>query len=530
MRSRFSHPLALSLSIAMLAFSLTPALAQDEPEPVGRAIGNAGTALGTLRLLPNSVPSDSILPDSAADLPEKSAYEAVFGLATAEADSEALLSYERAIARAAPFGGPSEPGTPAAAGTLLQTALPDHDKPATGAFEQPASPLDDLVRATGMRGTVHARWSPSEGPCVGTIAEAETESSGLAFGNAVPTVPDVPVRELPLPHAKGFTPPGGLGTLGGLLAGPEPEADGDGSLVSVPQRLSATSTVRLVDLEDGTGKAVQSTSTLRGATINLLQGAPLGMTVTVVRQPSLQATSTGTEASSTLTYTEPVLEVNRGSTRLFMLEAEQPSRDIPIGFPTKGFEELPDSSEFKPGPIVGGFGEKSEGGTARLSKEQQSTVTDLFVLRLSIAGLDKKALDMTAPYRGHQLSASARMLDVQLLPTEALADALGEEGEDIPSSLAQISIGEQVVRAYAPAGGVTCGATATPSDEAVAPAVPPRLAVDGTAYESVPMFWTGAAALLIGVVLVSAFPSRRRAGVPPRKPSPAPRSDQPPAE
>ncbi|MGH3950789.1 MAG: hypothetical protein ACRDSE_17005, partial [Pseudonocardiaceae bacterium] len=60
--------------------------------------------------------------------------------------------------------------------------------------------------------------------------------------------------------------------------------------------------------------------------------------------------------------------------------------------------------------------------------------------------------------------------------------------------------------------------------------VPPRLAVDGTAYESVPMFWTGAAALLIGVVLVSAFPSRRRAGVPPRKPSPAPRSDQPPAE
>jgi hypothetical protein len=123
------------------------------------------------------------------------------------------------------------------------------------------------------------------------------------------------------------------------------------------------------------------------------------------------------------------------------------------------------------------------------------------VLRLTIAGLQQKAQDMTEPFKGHQLAATARMLDLQVLPTQAL----GLPG--LPSSLAEVSLGEQVARAAAPEGGVVCGTAGGPP--APAPqASPPKLAYT-SAYQAIPLFWTGATMLLIGVIIVAAMPAYR---------------------
>ena len=127
---------------------------------------------------------------------------------------------------------------------------------------------------------------------------------------------------------------------------------------------------------------------------------------------------------------------------------------------------------------------------------------DIGVLRISIAGLQQKAQDMTEPFQGHQLAASARMLDLQVLPTQAL----GLPG--LPSALAQVSLGEQVARAAAPAGGVVCGTAAGPPQAKPPAPEEPNLAYT-SAYQAIPMFWTGTALLLTGVVLVAAVPGRR---------------------
>ena len=159
------------------------------------------------------------------------------------------------------------------------------------------------------------------------------------------------------------------------------------------------------------------------------------------------------------------------------------------------------------------------------------TVLDLGVLRLSIAGLDQKSAAMTTPFKGFQLGASARLFDLQLLPTTKLKSLLpDDQAKNLPSSLAQLSLGEQVARAYAPTDGVVCGTATTPPAGGQAPKGPVKnLAYTGGAYETVPLFWTGTAMLLMGVVMVAAMPGGRRRplAVPveekPFKPSPRPR-------
>ena len=86
-------------------------------------------------------------------------------------------------------------------------------------------------------------------------------------------------------------------------------------------------------------------------------------------------------------------------------------------------------------------------------------------------------------------------------------------------------LGEQIARAYAPAGGVVCGTT-TPAGGSQPQTPTKNLAYTGGAYDAVPMFWTGTALLLVGVILVAATPARRRKPVAPApfKPSPWPRS------
>ena len=475
------------------------------PVPPWHVVGDSGTGLGILRILPNSTPTKAVVPGMADKLPRQSAAELGFGLASAQVNSEAYLSFERSIAQAAPGGVALQGGSPQAPGALSQTASPDNPQPVHNGLTLPATPLDTLVRAGALQGQVHARWSDTAGPCVGTIADATTEIASLSLLNAIPTLPSVPdltgVFDAPKLDANADKAvidglkklAGPLSTLGGVLSGgSQPTANGAGSLVSLPNTLSARSVVRLVDIPGSPNKAVQSTSTMQVAALKLLSGTPFEVTIRVVSQPTLQVTSTGDEKTSTVKYTAPVLAVEQGGRVLGQLDAANPRLDIPVGIPlAPGAPSL---------PIVGDLLANGQKVTQALQR------LDLGVIRLGVAQLDQRGTAMTTPFAGFQLGATARMLDVQVLPTQALGLP------NLPSALAQVALGEQVARAYAPTGGVVCRT----SEQPVPPPTPKpqgrppvELAYTTMAYKTIPMFWAGTAMLLVGVVLVAALPTLR---------------------
>lgn len=535
MRGRSLVATALPLAAMVLAFSAAPALAQPGseppttpvptptnpdsppmsaptgPVPPGHAVGDAGTGLGIVRILPNSAPTKAIVPGAEDKLPKQPAAELGFGLASAQANSEAFLSFERSIAQAAPGGIAIQGSSPQAPGALAQTASPDNEQPIHSGLSLPETPLDTLIKASALQGQVHARWSDTLGPCVGTISDASTEVASLSLLNAIPTLPSTPdltgVFDAPNLDAKADQAiidglkqlTGPLSTLGGVLAGgSSPKADGTGSLLSLPNTLAARSTVRLVDIPGSANKAVQSTSTMQVAALKLLAGTPFEIQLKVVSQPTLQVTSTGDEKTSTVKYTAPVLEVVQGGKSLGKLDMANPTLDVPIGIPLPG---VPGAEQL---PIIGDLLANGQKVADAISKGMQKL--DLGVLRLGVAQLDQRGMAMTDPFQGFQLGATARMLDLQVLPTQALGLP------NLPSALAQVSLGEQIARAYAPAGGVVCRA----SDQPAPPPAPepqgkaPRgLAYTTVAYQTIPMFWTGTAMLLLGVVLVAAIPTLR---------------------
>ncbi len=523
--------LALPASVAFLALSAGPAVAQvpttpvpppanpsapppsapSGPQPLGRAVGDAGTGLAVIRIAPNSTPTGSIIPGAEDKLPKQAAVELGFGLASAQANSEAYLAYEKAVAQSAPGGLAVQGNSPQAPGSLAQTAPPNNTQPRSGGVNPPSTPLDALLKVGVINGRVHAKWSDTLGPCVDTISDASTELASLSALNAIPTLPSVTdlsgVFKAPnLTEAQnnqliaGLKELGGpLSTLGGVLGGSG--SAGAGSLLSLPNTLSARSVVKLVDIPGSKNKAVQSTSTMQVSAIKILAGTPFEITVKVVSQPTLQVTSTGEKATSRVAYTAPVFEVVQGGKSLGKLDAANPKLDIPIGIPLPGADALPGLKDL---PIIGGLLGDGSPLTEALSAGLEKL--DLGVLRLSVAGLTQKGDAATTPFKGYQLGASARMLDLQVLPT----DALGLP--NLPSALAQISLGEQVARAYAPEGGVVCG-TATQNPQSPPPPAPqgkpqPPLAYTNAAYHAVPIFWTGAALLLLGVVIVAALPRR----------------------
>jgi len=518
-------PLAMALPAvaALLALSAAPAAATPSTTPVptpadpnqapfmgplppGHAVADAGTGLSVLRLLPNAVPTETIMPGMSDQLPKQPAAEVGFGLASAQANSEALLSYERAVAQASPGGIAIEGRAPQAPGSLTQTALPDNPEPATGGLNPPSSPLDALVKVGVLNGSAQARWDERTGPCVDPIADANTSLASLSALNAIPSLPSNqdlsgqlgPTPKMPDPKplvdaVHGMSGP--LSQLGGLLSG-KAAADGAGSLLSVPDTMQAHSTVRLVDLPGSPNKAVRSTSTLQVASIRLLAGTPMELRIDVVAPPTLTVTSTGDERTSKIDYTAPVLKVTQGGKELGTLDAAHPKLDVPFGIPLPGADapKLPVVGDLLPtgAPVPNGFQK-----------------IDVGVLRLQTSELNTKTSPMNQPFPGFQLAAVARLLDLQLLPT----DALGLP--NLPSALAQVSLGEQISRAYAPTGGVVCGAAAAaPGGSAPGGYAAPPLAYTNAAYQAVPMLLTGAAMLLTGSVIVAAVPARR-----PRRPT-----------
>ncbi|RCW40188.1 hypothetical protein DFQ14_11268 [Halopolyspora algeriensis] len=478
----------------------------SQPPPVaqpGPVVAEAGTGIGMLRVLPDAVPGDSIIDDPEFDdkLPKQSLLEAGMGIAVAQANSEAYLAQERAIAESAPFGFAVGGNMPQLPGSLTQTALPDHAQPTTSGLRPPSSPASKLFDAGLVEGSVHARWDKRLGPCAQPIADAETSLAGVSAVNALPALPSGPGESASLLSGSGASSEedtaavgalaerlgdmaGPLSRLGGLLEG-RTEAKGEaGSLLSVPGAIRAHSTTRLVDVPSQDGKAVRAVSRFRIGSLRLFAGTKQQLRVDVVSEPTLTATSTGDPKTSTVEYQAPVLRVSQGGETLGTLSATDPKLDVPIGVP------MPGSGVDSDLPLVG--------------HPEMPDVVDIGVLRLSIGDVQKSA-------NGDEVRALARMLDVTLLPGEPLG---------LDTSLAKISFGEQAVRADAPAGGVHCDvpASAAPPAAPATSAAPaavdsrssqvPRLAVTSGAYHTVPLFWTGTALLLAGAVLVAATPRR----------------------
>jgi hypothetical protein len=452
------------------------------------------------------VPTNAILPGAADELPRQAAAEVGIGLSSAQANSESFLDYERAIAQSAPAGVAVGGNAPQLPGALSQTALPDNAAPIHGGLTPPSTPLDSLLRVGLLNGQVHARWSATLGPCVGTISDASTSLASISALNLIPSLPGTTdptslaaaMKSSTLSAAQKQSLVSNLSELAGPLSNLGGLLSGGTSVLSLPNTLSSRSVVRLVDMAGTANKAVQSISTMQVASLTLFGGTPLELDLNVVSQPSLTVTSTGSAATSTIKYTAPVIQVVQGGKVRYTLDATNPTADVPIGIPLN----VPDLPRL---PIVGDL----------LPNGQQLTsaipAVDIGVLRLSVAAIDKTSAALTggrdgAPFTGFQLGATARMLDVQVLPTAALGIP------NLPSALAQVSLGEQVARAYAPAGGVRCGTTSTPVANPAAPVshgTPRALAYTSAAYDTVPLFWIGTALLLAGVVLMASLPRSR---------------------
>lgn len=538
MRHRGIRALAVALTCGVLAVvtgpasaataistaATGPASAAQESADAGHAVGHAGSAAIMLRLLPGSIPQTSILPDLAQLPTEDRPFDAGYGLATTQLNTNATLPYERSIAQATPEGSLFGDVETPTGGFLVQTAAPDNAEPVTEQLRAPDAPADALVNIGDINATVHARWGEDDGPCVDTVSRAHTETDRLAAGNAVPTLPNIDVIDLPLPDdavSPRFRPAGGLGTLAGLLSGTNQRDNGDGALVRAPDGLETTSEISVVDAPKSEGKAVRSTSTVRTETIDLLPGSPLGMTATVRQPTSLAVTATGDEQTSEVDFDVPTITVKRGDTELFTLNARNRTKDIPIGVPKPALYQRT-QAKLASVPIVAGAAQTTKGTRVELSGPARSAVTDLFVLRLSVGGLNQTSADTDTPITGTEYAASARLLDVQLLPTRALADALASKTDveglpyDVPSTLAQYSLGEQTAGALVAPGGVECGTIV--ADAPAGDAVPPGLNIPSTAGTSVPLLWAGSVAVLLGVVLL-AVPFRTSR----RTPSPVPR-------
>ncbi|MDR7301704.1 hypothetical protein [Haloactinomyces albus] len=482
-----------------------PPASQPPPVPQpGPVVAEAGTGIGMLRILPGAVPGDSIIEDPEFNdkLPRQSLLEAGMGIAVAQANSEAYLAQERAIAESSPVGFAVGGNAPLLPGSLAQTALPDHSEPTTSGLQPPSSPARKLLDAGLVEGSVQARWDRRLGPCVQPIADSKTSMAGISAVNVLPSLPSGPEELTSLlsgdgknsgmdtatAHALGAQlgdMQGPLSRLGGLLTGQTEAAGGAGALLSVPGAIRAHSNIRLVDVPGQDGKAVRSTSRFRLGSIRLFAGTQQEIRIDVVSTPTLTATSTGDPETSTVEYQAPVLRVSQGGEKIGALSATNPNIEVPIGVP------MPGSGVDSDTPLVG--------------HPEMPHVLDIGVLRLSIGDVQKSR-------DGDEVRALARLLDVTVLPGESLG---------IPTSLAEISFGEQAVRADAPTGGVHCDVPAptTSSAAAPSPATPdsendrsqtvPVLAVTSGAYHTVPLFWTGSCLLILGAILVSAVPRRR---------------------
>lgn len=493
---------ALPAAAALLAASASPAAAQAPvPTPVA---ADAGAGLFVLRSLPGAT-----FPGQ----PGSGALSGAVGLTQVTADSTKPAN-QLSTATSAPFGlsvGGTNTPNPTA---LSQSALPDNPTPKTGGFPFPDQ-LGPLISGGLLQGSVQARWSATLGPCVDPISTATTSLASLSAVNTIPALaPPAGGTTDPNSARAGLTtvltnPAAGLGSLGATLTGaaagaapsagatPAPSA-GSGSVVTLPATSSATSTVKLVDVAGQAGKGIQAQSTVQLADLTLLSGTPLQSTVKVISQPTLTATSTGDAKTSSITYRSPVLSL-------------QVPGQPPITLDADGATPAPDSFDIPlTVPVVGG----ATAAVQALLKTLLGSVPAQLPTDLNLGVLRIRVGKFTPVQDGASVGGAASLLDIALLPTAALAGALGNALPAGPTSLLQIGVGEQAARASVPPGGVNCTPPSAPAVAAAAitpQAAPARpLAFTTAAYATTPLVWTGTGLLLLGAVLVAALPRSRR--------------------
>lgn len=430
---------AIAAAPVLAVSTATPASAEPSREPV-KAVAN--TTQLSVRALTGLVQGHD-----AVDLN--------FAVAQASADSSATKKSTAAASNfTASVGGNQLPNPT----TVTQSAPPDNATHAETGLDLSRPPLNSIVRAQLLTGSAQARWSDAEGACGGSsLSRSITTAANLAvdkgqLGNLLPSVTN-------------------------LL--------GNGAVLSMPGTVRSTSEITLRSQPNGT-RAVVAESRMQAADVFLFFGTSMQIEAKVISQPTLTAISTGDAATSTATYSAPVLEIIQGGRSLGRLDARNPTMNVPLlsGLPRQ---------------------------------------LNLSAVKLSIGSFAQ------AKNPDSGISAHAALLDVKLLP-------LGG------GAAAQIVAGEQHVGALAPAGGVDCAAlsggsngsdeqntggsdgqagtpgaddgTGTEVDAAAqgrpdAAQLVDELAMTDAAYNPLPYISTGGLLLLFGSVLVAAVPRRR---------------------
>jgi hypothetical protein len=282
---------------------------------------------------------------------------------------------KRSAARAANVDAPVLGGAIDLSGLLVeaeQTAPPNNAAPVTKTFlPVDISPVANVAAGTG---TAHARWGSSDTSCV---------APGTPIATSKSTVADA-----------------------GLL-GPLPLPTGS-ALVSVDNANGGAaysqSNVGLVNVAGQNNKGLKSDVLSQVTGIVLFKGTANELTLNVVAPPTIQATATGTAATSTVTYNQPVIQIIQGGNVTDVLNATDANLDIPI-----------------PGSVPP------------------------ILLRLQLGTLTNVVKTAT------QASGDANLLDITLIQTGLT-----------PSSdltLADVAIAPMSVKAVVPAGGVDCGAS-----------------------------------------------------------------------
>jgi hypothetical protein len=585
-------------AVAVLGLATVPAVAAPaEPakpqageatgEPLGHAIGNAGTLLAAVRALPGMAGLPPLVPG----LPTtgKGLLSLGVGLSSAKTNSEA--SSPKTAAEAALLGLSLLGSTPALPGRVTQTAPPDHTTPTTSGIDIPDNPL---LTGSLLKTSALARWSNKLGPCVGgPIGEGKSSTADLNILPNIPrldavkgitSVPDVTKlldvtsqlkqqkeSDLAGPAAALFNMLGGVPGLPKLPGLPNlpglpgvPGGPGTGTaLVSLPGTVSTQSTVKLVPMKGSKNKAVQSVSKYRVVSLRLFSGTPFELRVDVIADPTLRVTSTGSKATSTVSYSTPILKIYQGGVLKYTLDASNPTAELPLALlpigslpgqlaPAKAANVLNQAPALADALGVGktkgakgtidaadlGYSKELGGNltgnlTGNLVGQKKLTALpvigalpglpnisgfdlNLGLVRLSIAHKEDTGVTKTKPFKGFEIGSTARLLNVEVLPAGGLDQAMLPKLPGVPdlgAPLAQVAVGEQTAKAYAPKGGVVCAPNKpAPPYQPKPPAGQPRppLAYTDAAYQAVPIMWTGAGLVLAGAALLGIRPLRRK--------------------
>lgn len=277
---------------------------------------------------------------------------------------------KRSAARATNLDAPLIGGAVDLSGLLVeakQSSPPNNAEPAVESLTGPIdiSPIAMLEAATA---SAHARWGASDTACI---------PAGVPIATSKSTVLDASLL--------GVDPPFGEALVSVV--------NGNGGAAH------SNSSVGLVNVNGQTNKGVQSTVLDQLTGVVVFKGTDNELTLNVLAPPTISALATGTAATSSVTYNQPIVQIIQGGEVTDVLNATDINTEISI----------------PPGPAP------------------------LFLLRLSLGVLQNKVVTAT------EASGNTALLHLDLL------DITGQ------LTLATLEIAPMAVKATVPVGGVDCG-------------------------------------------------------------------------